>query len=105
MEKRKEKRVNKKLMVNFSLDGLENLGITSNISKKGMSIALTEMFYSNKNISIFIALPKDVLNIKGKVKWSKKFHNRFSGDIVGGMGVRITESPPEYLDYLETIYV
>ena len=103
MEKRKEKRVNKKLMVNFNLDGIESLGITSNISKKGMLIALTEMLYSDKDISIFIALPRDVLNIRGKVKWTKQSYNRFSEDIVGGMGVKITESPPEYLGFLETI--
>ncbi len=103
MEKRKEKRVNKKLMVNFSLDGIESLGITSNVSKKGLYIALTEMFSSNKDISIFVALPKDVLNIKGKVKWSKELKNKSSGDLVGGMGIKITESPPEYLVFLETL--
>jgi hypothetical protein len=45
-------------------------------------------------------VPGDILKIKGEVIWCRASHNN-EHNIDDEIGIRITEAPPEYRDFIE----
>jgi len=100
MVNRKDKRINKKFIVSFDVDGFEKLGLVQNISKSGICIASETCVPEEKEIIISIAVPGEIYNLKGEIAWCKSSENK-SDTVPDSMGIRITEAPSEYLNFIE----
>jgi len=103
MTKRKEKRINKSLLTNISQNGFEQMGVTVNISRRGMCIATTEVFPKCSKLQILVAVGDDIYSVSGVVAWNMK--NKFAaGDNVpAGLGIRIKKADPKYVHYIKAI--
>jgi hypothetical protein len=102
MKKRQDNRVDKKLMVSFNENGFDGLGLTQNISRFGMCIASDVELPNKQEISLSIAVPGEVLNMKGEVVWCRQVEGK-EIDIPDEIGIKIVEAPSEYLNYVEFI--
>ncbi|MCP5047005.1 MAG: PilZ domain-containing protein [bacterium] len=102
MIKRKNLRVNKKLMVSISENGFDGLGLTQNISRDGMCVVSETQLIPHRRIGLSVAVPGEVLDLKGEIMWSKGSIDRenLNPDQVG---IRILDAPPEYDNYVEFI--
>ncbi len=103
MNKRIEKRLEKSLLAYADSDGSELMGVISNISKNGIYIETKTAARLDSEISFVLAVYNELYHLKGEVRWAKSPADRFPEDIPPGMGVRITEAPVEYLNYVEYI--
>jgi Tfp pilus assembly protein PilZ len=101
-DKRKDQRIKKRLMVSFNDDGLEGLGLTSNISESGMCITSESGFSSEDEIELSIAVPGEVFQLKGKVMWCTESTDK-ADSIPDDIGIKIIEAPPEYQNYIEFV--
>jgi len=102
MRKKREQRVRKKLMVSFSDHGFDGLGMTENISKKGMCVESDIDFPNHHEVVLSIAVPGEIFNLKGEVVWYKESGAK-DDDVPDLLGIRLTETPPEYVNYVEYI--
>ncbi len=100
MTKRKEERLQKKLMVSIDDEGADTLGLTNNISRYGMQVNSNKKLRAHHEILVSIAVPGEVFNLKGEVIWCKESGIR-DDNIPDSIGIKITEAPPEYLNYIE----
>lgn len=89
-------------MVSFSDNGFDGLGMTENISKKGMCVESDLEFPAHREIMLSIAVPGEIFTLKGEVVWNKESGER-NDDVPDLMGIRLTETPPEYVNYVEYI--
>jgi Tfp pilus assembly protein PilZ len=105
MERRKEPRVVKKLLVNLDKEGYEGMGLTANISKKGMFIATTEILPIDSEVSILVGIADETYTLKGRVMWVKEWPDGDapSEDVQSAMGVEILEAPSQYTEYVENM--
>jgi hypothetical protein len=99
--KRIEKRVKKNLLVYRDNGGFELLGVSANISKNGLFIE--SPYTIDIDSELLLAIDKELFNIKGEIKWFKTPDDKYPEHIPAGMGIRITEAPAEYLNYVEYI--
>jgi Tfp pilus assembly protein PilZ len=102
MTKRKEDRVQKKLMVSIDDEGADTLGLTNNISKYGMRVNSNKKLKEHREILVSIAVPGEVFNLKGEVMWCNESATE-DDNIPESIGIKIIEAPPEYLNYIEYI--
>lgn len=102
MINRKERRLDKKLMVSFSENGFDGLGLTQNISRFGLCIASEVELPDQREIKLSLAVPGEVLNLRGEVMWCREIGDR-KKSIPDHIGIKIVEAPPEYLNYVEFI--
>ena len=103
-EKRNEIRVEKQLLVNISKDnGFESMGLTSNLSKEGMSIGTAEELPPDCEVSILMGIADETITLKGKVLWSKEWSTDASSDIQAAAGIKIIDAPDQYLKFVENI--
>ncbi len=102
MEKRIEERVKKSLLVSISKNGFESLGLTGNISKKGMLIATTELLPVHSEVSLLVGIADDTVSLKGEVVWSCNSKSGPNGAECGA-GVRISDTSEYYLDFIEKL--
>jgi hypothetical protein len=102
MKNKREPRINKKLMVSFNENGYDGLGLTENISRYGMCINSEIEIPSQREIILSIAVPGEVLNLKGEVVWCREL-NGANQEIPDQLGIKILEAPAEYLNYVEFI--
>ncbi len=102
MKRKRAQRVMKKLMVSFSDNGFDGLGMTDNISKKGMCVESDIELPTHREIILSIAVPGEIFNLKGEVVWYK-VSGKTGNDGSDLMGIRLTETPPEYVNYVEYI--
>lgn len=102
-DKRLDRRVDKKLMINLNNNGVDILGLTSNLSKHGMCCMTSEIeLPKSHEIALSIAVPGEIFTLKGEVVWCKRSSEN-GGIIPDAIGIRITEAPSEYLNYIEFI--
>jgi Tfp pilus assembly protein PilZ len=100
MTKRKDERLQKKLMVSLDDEGADTLGLTKNISKYGMRVNSNKKLQEHREIIVSIAVPGEVFNLKGEVIWCKESSTK-DDNIPDSIGIKITEAPAEYLNYIE----
>ena len=100
MKKRREKRIKKKLLVHIGENGFEQMGVTANISPKGLCIATTEIFPAQSELSIWIAAADDIFALKGLVIWNMKKKALAAEGIPAGIGIKIKEAAPGYAQYI-----
>lgn len=99
--KRIEKRVKKNLLVYRNNGGFELLGVSANISKNGLFIESPYTIDIASEILLAIAIDKELYKIKGEIRWIKTTNDKYPEHIPAGMGIRITEAPADYLNYVE----
>lgn len=100
MIERKEPRIKKNLIVSLSEDGFEGLGMTDNISRYGICVDVDKKIPVNVEIVLSLAVPGDILKIKGEVIWCRASPSN-EHNIDDEIGIRITEAPPEYQAFVE----
>ena len=99
--KRIEKRVEKNLLVYRDNGDFELLGVSANISKYGLFIESPYMIDIDSELLLAIAVEKELFKVKGEIRWLKSPDDEYPEHIPAGMGIRITEAPAEYLNYVE----
>jgi hypothetical protein len=102
-KERNEVRLENKLLVNIAIENFESMGLTSNISKNGLSIATTEVLPVKSEVSILIGIADETFTLKGEVIWSKKSSDPSSSDANIVTGIKITEAPDKYFKYVEEL--
>ena len=102
MKKKRAQRVKKKLMVSFSDNGFDGLGMTENISGDGLCVESDIEFPTQHEIILSIAVPGEIFSLKGEVVWYKECRKK-GVDIPDLMGIRLTDTPMEYVNYIEYI--
>jgi hypothetical protein len=103
MEKRSEARLRKSLLVDISRNGLEQMGVTVNISRRGMCIATTEIFRRRSKLQIMLAAADDIYAVTGTVVWNMKREMLSGADVPVGIGIRINDAEPSYYKYVAAI--
>jgi hypothetical protein len=101
--KRSEKRIKKNLLVYRDNGGFELLGVSANISKYGLFIESPYTIDIDKELLLAVAVDKELFKVKGEIKWLKTPDDEYPKHIPAGMGIRLTEAPAEYLNYVEYI--
>ena len=103
MKKRKDTRISKSLLVNISRNGLEQMGVTVNVSRRGMCIATTDSFPLRSEFQILVAAADDIYALTGLVVWNSRRSGRALQNAPVGLGIRITAATPAYGDYILSI--
>ena len=103
MMKRIEERIKKCLLVDISKNGLEQMGVTVNISRRGMCIATTEIFRRRSKLQILLAAADDIYAINGRVVWHVKKRTMESESVPVGMGIQIEHAVPGYYKYISLL--
>jgi hypothetical protein len=103
MKKRSETRIKKSLLVDISKNGLQQMGVTVNISRRGMCIATTEVLRKSSKLQILIAAADDIYAVTGMVVWSMKRPAPPGDDVQVGIGIRIDNAVPGFYKYLSAI--
>ncbi len=100
MEKRGERRIKKSLLVDISRNGLQQMGVTVNISRRGICIATTEIFRRRSRLQILLAAAADIYALTGTVVWHVRGKALPGVDVPVGIGVRIRDAEPGYYKYI-----
>lgn len=103
MKKRKEKRISKSLLVNISQKGFERMGVTVNLSRRGMFIATTDIFPVQSEFQILVAAVDDIHALTGLVIWNTKRANTPGENVTAGLGIKIKNAAPGYYKYLASL--
>ena len=103
MKKRTETRVTKSLLVDISRKGSQQMGVTVNISRRGMCIATTEIFRKRSKLQILVAAADDIYTLTGQVVWSIRRDAQPGVSTPVGLGIRISGSTPEYYKFIATL--
>lgn len=100
MIERKEERIKKNLIVGLSKQGFDDIGITEDISSGGICLGVDKKIPVNVEITFSLAVPDEIIQIKGEVMWCREAHDGKS-NIADVIGIRITEAPPAYHGFVE----
>ncbi len=100
-EKRKEKRIDKNLLVYADDGDIDLLGVSSNISKHGIFIESPNPATVSDEISLVIAVNNELYKLKGEILWIKGPGDSQKIHLPTGLAIRITEAPAEYINYVE----
>jgi len=92
MEKRKEKRVRKRMLSSLE----ERPAIIVDISQSGIQIAMSST-PKNQRVSIKLQIGGKVIVLQGDVRWINK---TTSNQNTSNIGITIREAPAEYLQLL-----
>ncbi|MCK5058342.1 MAG: PilZ domain-containing protein [Candidatus Aminicenantes bacterium] len=102
MHKRSEKRKEMKLKVLFGENNCENVGFTSNISRRGMYIESESARAFDREIQLLLNANEQVFKLRGEVRWRMESPSPGQGGkIIEGMGVKIVDASQEYLNLVE----
>ena len=100
MAKRQYPRYQKNLLVNISSNGFDGLGLVMNVSRKGCYIESPQLFAPHTRLSLLLAVGNELIPLTGTVVWNNTVPSQDASGINGGMGVRVTRPPREYVKYL-----
>jgi hypothetical protein len=103
MKKRTEARIQKSLLVDISRRGFQQMGVTVNISRRGMFIATTEAFRKRSRLQILIAAADQIYTLSGIVVWKMKRTAIPGQDVPVGLGIRIETANPAYSRYVAAV--
>lgn len=103
MEKRRTKRITRRLSVAFGCTELDQAGITNDISANGLFIKTTKCYRPGCILKIQIQIPGNgMTSIKGKVV--RSFRNPPYTSLAGnGVGVEISSSDAEYITHFSCL--
>ena len=104
MKKRKDTRISKSLLVNLSRNGLEQMGVTVNVSRRGMCIATTETFPIDSEFQILLAAADDIYDLTGFVVWNTRRVSSMEENVPAGLGIRIKKSDRGYIRFIKEMF-
>ncbi|MCX6554912.1 MAG: PilZ domain-containing protein [Candidatus Aminicenantes bacterium] len=93
MEKRKEKRIRKRMLSSLE----DRPAIIVDISQGGIQISMSST-PKNQLVSIKLQIGGKVINLYGDIRWINK---TISSQNSSNIGIAIHEAPPEYLQLFE----
>jgi hypothetical protein len=96
MKKRREARVKQSLLVDISRRGLDQMGVTVNISRRGMCIATTQVVRKRSRLHILLAAGDDIYSVTGLVVWKRDRDDARKGEAPVGLGLEIEKADPGY---------
>jgi uncharacterized protein (TIGR02266 family) len=100
-QKRKHKRVVKRLETEFSAGGSDSRGISSDVSASGLFVRTSKPFTPDTLLDLTLHLPGNAVSkIKGRVRWAAKM-----GMISGrnGMGIEIVETDENFVNFINSL--
>jgi hypothetical protein len=100
MSKRKDLRINKSLLVDIDQNGFAQMGVTINVSRRGLCIATTEIFPAHSELCILIAAADDIYPLTGVVVWNMKSTVVTGDSVPVGLGIKIREASPGYYKFI-----
>ncbi len=101
LKKRREPRLPKNLLAYSDDDDYNLLGVIGNVSKNGIFIESEKPLTFGDQISFVLAITNEIYRLKGEVKWMRKPDESSNHLYPAGIGIRITEAPAEFLNYVE----
>ena len=105
-ERRNETRVEKHFLVNISKDnGFEIMGLTLNLSLRGMFIAIPQLLPLNCEVLILLGIADKTISMKGRVIWSRQWSNSVSDDVQVATGVKITDTTGQYIECVKRMNI
>lgn len=96
MKKRKDARVKKSLLVDIGRKGLDQMGVTVNVSRRGMCIATTKVIRKRSRLNILLAAGDDIYSVTGLVVWKRKKDDPRKEEAPVGLGIEIEKADPGY---------
>jgi len=96
MKKRREARVKKSLLVDISRRGLDQMGVTVDVSPRGMCIATTQVIRKRSRLQILLAAGDDIHAVTGLVVWKRKREDGRKEEAPVGLGIEIEKADPGY---------
>jgi hypothetical protein len=96
MKKRREPRISKGFLVELSRRGIEQMGVTVNVSRRGMCIATTGVLRRNSRLRVLIAADDEIFSLSGMVVWHLKRETLPLADAPAEIGICIQDAPPGY---------
>ncbi|MEW6109186.1 MAG: PilZ domain-containing protein [Nitrospirota bacterium] len=103
MDKRRSKRIIKRLAVNFGVDDLKHTGITNDISKTGLFIKTTHFYSPGSVVKINLLIPSNgSTTFTGKVVRTYK-HPPYSSLAKNGFGIELNDTENSYLTYITAV--
>ncbi|MCU0276533.1 MAG: PilZ domain-containing protein [Acidobacteria bacterium] len=100
MNKRREPRIRKGFLVELSRRGMEQLGVTVNVSRRGMCVATTGVLRRSCRLRVVIAAADELFSLTGRVVWNLKRAPLSPMDVPAEIGVRIEEAPQAYYRFI-----
>ena len=102
MERRRSKRITKRLETKFSADGISNTGITSNLAKEGIFIRTLKGHPPPKILDLELYLPSgEKIILRGRI--NRTIKTQFQS-IKNGMGIELIDPPAKYTEFIEALY-
>jgi Tfp pilus assembly protein PilZ len=102
MEKRREIRIRKRILVRFTHENNTHHSFTADLSPRGMFIQTPYVYPPGMGISIELHLNDTCIPLTGHIVWSKKVPISSYLILKGGMGVQILDNQnPDFLKLLD----
>ena len=99
---RAEGRFNKNLTASVRYNDRVFSCITKNISRKGIYLeAIGLNPDTERKVAISLVGDNSLFNLAGEIIWSRTIPCEPGLSAIRGLGIRITEVPPEYINYVE----
>lgn len=102
-ERRAHKRVQARIQARFFCGGRIYAGDILDISEKGMFVSTDMRLPVNSRIDIMILVEKKVMKIPVTVRRTVKSDNPGGNNADSGMGVELTRSVQQYVDYIRSV--
>ena len=95
-ERRKNKRIKKKILLKINGE----LGLLTDISRRGIRLSTTTM-PSDRTVHIKLKVDEDTFELNGIIRWEQKKRS-FSNLIE--IGVQVNEAPRGYYEFIDELY-
>lgn len=110
MEKRRAKRVKKRLNVKFGINEADKVGFLEDISITGIKIKTNNIFRPGTKLIVQIIDNKNsttgtTMYAEGVVTWAKKVPISFMRSITCGMGIAFLKINLELKDFLDELLI
>jgi hypothetical protein len=100
-EKQAHRRTRGRVRVRYGLERLDRTAFTMNVSLTGAFIRTNHVFPPGKTIKVEFNFQDRTLTVYAKVVWAKKVPAQLAHLLHCGMGVRIVDPGPEWIDAFE----
>jgi len=106
MDKRRFARISKRLFVRFGAQQAQHIGFTDDVSREGLFIKSNVVFKQGTPLIIEANLPKQVVSLKGIVKWAKAVPPAlFRQARKAGVGVNLEQFPELYASFVKALEI
>lgn len=105
MEKRRDKRIKKKLSVRFYYEVTVFHSVSGDMSRRGIFIETPHVYPPGKGINIEIDGKNQKIDLAGFIRWNKRDNGSPTLSLAGGMGVQLLNyQKPEYQSLVSETY-